>query len=149
MGAGSRLVRRRLEVGFLLLAIGSVVGTVQHWSQARDDRAFDQRGKAARALPETHLPASTRVGDEIALSYVAPDDKVVVAKPLKLNQERLDILRGGGRLDIVYLPDSPRTIRYAGWEPDFVPLWTGPLFAVLGAIGFAVLARRSRAKGGV
>lgn len=144
MGAGSSFLRRRLTVIFFLMAVLGVFGTVDGWTRARDDRAFDQRGKPALTLPETHLPASTSAGTEVSLSYIDANDNVVNAKPVALNQERLGAVRGGGRLQIVYLPDRPRTIRFVDWERQIVPFWAGPLITVAGAIGFVVLLRGRR-----
>ena len=50
----------------------------------------------------------------------------------------------GGRLEIVYLPDSPRKIRLRDWEPQIVPVWVGPLVLVLGLAGFMTLRRGRR-----
>ena len=144
-GSGTRFLRRRGLTIFAGLAILGTFGGFDDWMQARDDRAFDQRGKPVQSLPETHLPPTTTVQDEVALSYVDPDDRVVDASPVRLDQARLDRLRAGGRVDLVYLPDKPRTVRLAGWEPRLpIPLWSGPVVALLGIVGFVTLWRGRR-----
>ena len=71
MGAGSSFLRQRFRVMCFLMAVLGVFGTVDSWTRSRDDRAFDQRGKPALTLPETHLPAATNAGAEVSLSFVA------------------------------------------------------------------------------
>lgn len=141
-GSGSSFLRRRMLVIFALMPILGVFGTVDEIGRALDDRAFDQRGKHALSLPETNLPANGAA--DVALSYVASDDRVVTARPIALNPARLETLRAGGRLDLVYLPDRPKTVRMADWERSLVPLWAGPLITVLGVFGFMVLWRGRR-----
>ena len=144
-GSGSRFLRRRGLMFFLPLAILGAFGSVDDWMQVRDDRAFDLRGKPVLALPETHLPATATAADDVALSYVGPDDRVVTAKPIRLDAARFDTLRAGGRVPLVYLPDRPTTVRLSGWEPRLpIPHWTGPLLSLLGVVGFAVLWRGRR-----
>lgn len=141
-GSGTSYLRRRLMTMFALLAIASVFGTVDEVGRAIDDRAFDARGKHALSLPETHLSGST--SSEVALSYIDADDRVVLARPIALNPAGLATVRAGGRIDIVYLPDRPKTVRRADWERSLVPLWVGPLMLVLGVVGFTVLWRGRR-----
>ena len=50
----------------------------------------------------------------------------------------------GGRLEIVYLPDSPRKVRLRDREPQIVPVWAGPLVLVRGLAGFMTLRRGRR-----
>ena len=138
-GSGTSYLRRRLLVMFSLMAVLGVFGTFDEVGRAIDDRAFDARGKHAVSLPETHLSGST--SSEVALSYIDADDRVVLAKPIALNPEGLATVRAGGRIDLVYLPDRPKTVRRAEWERSLVPPWVGPLMCVLGAAGFLVLWR--------
>ncbi len=144
-GSGARFLRRRWMTICLGLALLGVWGGFDDWMRARDDRAFELRGKPVLSLPETHLPSTTTVQDEVALSYVGPDDRVVTAKSIRLDQARLDRLRAGGRLALVYLPDRPTTVRLSDWEPRLpIPLWSGPVVGLLGVVGFAVLWRGRR-----
>jgi len=144
-GSGTRFLRRRIMTICAGLAILGAFGGWDDWMRARDDRAFDQRGRPVQSLPETHLPATVTVQDEVALSYVGPNDLVVNAKPIRLDQVRLDRVRAGGTVDLVYLPDRPRTVRLAGWEPRLpIPLWSGPVVALLGIVGFVTLWRGRR-----
>ena len=144
-GSGTRFLRRRAMTIFFGLGILGVFGSFDEWARDRDDRAFNQRGKPVQSLPETHLPASTTVNDDVALSYVGPDDRVVTAKPIHLDQARLDQVRAGGRIDIIYLPDKPATVRLSDWEPRLpIPLWSGPVVGLLGVVGFVVLWRGRR-----
>ncbi len=130
-GSGTRFLRRRMLMICAGMALLGVFGGFDDWMRVRDDRAFDLRGKPAQSLPETHPSASTTTGDEVALSYVGPGDRVVDAKPI--------------RLDIVYLPDRPKVVRLSGWEPRLpIPLWAGPLVGLAGIFGFAMLWRGRR-----
>lgn len=127
----TRFLRRRMLMICAGMALLRVFGGFDDWMRARDDRAFDLRGKPAQSLPETHPSASTTAGDEVALSYVGPGDRVVDAKPI--------------RLDIVYLPDRPKVVRLSGWEPRLpIPLWAGPLVGLAGIFGFVMLWRGRR-----
>lgn len=129
--SGTRFLRRRMLMICAGMALLGVFGGFDDWMRARDDRAFDLRGKPAQSLPETHPSASTTAGDEVALSYVGPGDRVVDAKPI--------------RLDIVYLPDRPKVVRLSGWEPRLpIPLWAGPLVGLAGIFGFVMLWRGRR-----
>lgn len=130
-GSGTRFLRRRMLMICAGMALLGVFGGFDDWMRARDDRAFDLRGKLAQSLPETHPSTSTTAGDEVALSYVGPGDRVVDAKPI--------------RLDIVYLPDRPKVVRLSGWEPRLpIPLWAGPLVGLAGIFGFVMLWRGRR-----
>jgi hypothetical protein len=93
-GSGTRFVRRRMLTICAGMALLGVFGGFDDWMRARDDRAFDLRGKPAQSLPETHPSASTTAGDEVALSYVGPGDRVVNAKPIRLDATRRDSARG-------------------------------------------------------
>lgn len=139
------IVRRRLSVIFLLLAVAGPYEAFKEWQRERDDRAFDAHGVQTMALRETHLPASVKVNSVVSLSYVDAHDHVQTTDPvLRLDKERLDALRAGQRLEIVVLPDQPKKARFPDWERSLTPLWTTPLAAVLGLIGFYVLVIRSR-----
>ena len=138
-------LRRRLSVMFLLLGVLGLFSSFTEWQRERDDRAFDAHGQKAMTLPETHLPDSVQVNSVVSLSYVdAHDNAQVTEKELHLNQERLDKLRAGGRLEIVVLPDQPKKVRFPDWERALMPLWTAPLMSVLGLVGFYVLVIRPR-----
>ena len=141
-GSGTSYLRRRLIVMFALMALLGVFGTFDEIGRAWDDRAFDARGKHALSLPET--PAAGGTSSEVALSYIDANDHVVLAKPIALKPDELNTVRSGGRLDIVYLPDRPKTVRRADWERSIVPLWVGPLMLVGGVVGFTVLRRGQR-----
>jgi hypothetical protein len=144
-GSGTRFVRRRMLTICAGMALLGVFGGFDDWMRARDDRAFDLRGKPAQSLPETHPSASTTAGDEVALSDVGPGDRVVNAKPIRLDATRYGAWRAGSRLDIVYLPDRPKVVRLSGWEPRLpIPLWAGPLVGLAGIFGFAMLSRGRR-----
>ncbi len=138
-------LRRRLSLLFLMLGVLGVFSSFEEWQRERDDRAFDARGQKAMTLPETHLPDTVQVNSVVSLSYVDAHDNVQTTdKALHLNQERLNTLRAGGRLEIVVLPDQPKKARFPDWERPLMPLWTAPLMGVLGLVGFYVLAIRPR-----
>ena len=131
-------------------AIG-LLGTVMSCVQRRDDSAFDLYGKKALADLVNSVEQVTRkrnnypteVSYNADLTFKTEDGETVTARHVQLDRDKVDALRAGGRLELVYLPKKPTKVRFPGWVPEPASS-VAELFAVFlaGASGFWFLSRR-------
>ena len=133
-----------------LVAVFGLWGAVDNWSQVRDDKAFDKRGKHAFAQPIDHVQETTykKHGQTTGVSYHADltftteAGQSVTAKSMTVNEAQFDQLRTG-RLELVYLPEKPTKVRFPDWTPASSSTTGGAFLLFLaGAAGFWLAPRK-------
>jgi hypothetical protein len=125
----------------LALAVLGLAGFVEGCVKGHDDRAFNLYGKHAMAQPAdkieqiTHKRGNTvtRTDYNVALTFTTEDGQQVTVEHVKLARDQFGPAMGGYKLDIVYLPKNPTTIRWPGWEPQSSQTTWGCFLLFMGA----------------